>query len=275
MTLKDSITFYDILDISSDASPQEVRDAYVRIKSTYNRDSVALYTLISPEEREETLKQIEEAYIVLSDPQKRRNYDQNYGILNSSDNPFNGIDQTPPPSNVVSIDRVPPMENVSDSDCLLIPPATDFRAPSNPPSAEPIPQGTPPATHLVKDPVSIKLQPQGSDSQISQVYRARTENRSAFPELDPTLLQNIESEADWRGSFLRKVRDAYQISLEEMATITKLTKTYIHAIEEENYARLPAAVYIRGFVIQIAKVLKLPHEKVASAYLSRYHRSKQ
>src|SRR4051812_26547550 len=108
MPLNDNLTHYDILDIPSDASPHEVREAYIRIKATYNRDSIALYSLISQEEREETLKNIEEAFQILSNPEKRRQYDENYGLLSAVENPFAGRTEEKLPRNVVSIDRVPP-----------------------------------------------------------------------------------------------------------------------------------------------------------------------
>jgi curved DNA-binding protein CbpA len=273
-----NITFYDILDISPDASPQEVREAYIRTKSTYNRDNVALYTLISPEEREETLKQLEEAYQVLSDPQKRRDYDQNFGLLASSDNPFLGKEeQTDLPSNVISIDRVPPMEAIADGESFLVPPSTDIPTSDIPvPQSKPIEttQSLPLSSGPRSESISIKILSNTPTPPLHQAFRPRQERRSPFAALDSNLSHAIEIETEWRGSFLRKVRDAYQISLEEMATITKVTKHYILAIEEENYSKLPAAVYIRGFVLQIAKVLKLPHEKVATQYLSRYHHSK-
>ena len=68
---------------------------------------------------------------------------------------------------------------------------------------------------------------------------------------------------------LRKVREARNVPVEEMSEFTKISKAYLIAIEEENYAKLPAAVYLRGFIIQISKYLRLPHEKVATAYMDR------
>ena len=60
-----------------------------------------------------------------------------------------------------------------------------------------------------------------------------------------------------------------------MSAITKISKSYLMAIEEDNFAKLPAAVFLRGFVFQIARVLKLPADKVASAYIARYHKQSQ
>jgi cytoskeletal protein RodZ len=55
-----------------------------------------------------------------------------------------------------------------------------------------------------------------------------------------------------------------------MANITKVSKSYILAIEDENFPKLPAPVFMRGFVTQMAKVLRLPHDQVAAAYMARY-----
>src|SRR4051812_24037021 len=96
MTIGDSPTYYDILDLRPDASPQEVREAYLRTKSTYNKDSVALYTLVSTEEREEMLRRIEEAYEILSNAEKRRDYDRNHGLIGNEGPP---VPQTRPPNN--------------------------------------------------------------------------------------------------------------------------------------------------------------------------------
>src|SRR5688572_15201843 len=113
----ESRNYYDLLEVQPDASSTEIRSAYLRAKAAYKKDSVALYTLMSESETEGLLKQIEEAFVVLSSPERRREYDRKHGILSFADEP---------PANVVSIDRVPPMEAGSSGDELLIAPATDF-----------------------------------------------------------------------------------------------------------------------------------------------------
>jgi cytoskeletal protein RodZ len=92
--------------------------------------------------------------------------------------------------------------------------------------------------------------------------------------VESSLAHEIAQEVEWRGPFLRKVREARRISIEEMSNITKVTKSYLLAIEEENFPRLPAPVFMRGFVTQMAKVLKLPHDQVAAAYMARYYQSR-
>ncbi len=279
MSLNANASFYDILDISTEASPQDIREAYSRTKSTYNRDSVALYTMVSTEEREESLRNIEEAYFTLSHPERRREYDKKHGFISAFENPFAGARDREGPSSpgdvdgpsedkVISIDRHPPMETLQDSDQLLIPPTTDFN-PTSDTSAAPPPA---PTTENVESPQSILGRyPANVTESITRPFKPFTSNRAYFAEIPSSLVHEIEMETEWKGTFIRKVRDAYRISLEEMSGITKITKTYLIAIEEDNYAKLPARIYVRGFVAQIAKVLKLPSEKVATAYLSRYH----
>lgn len=273
MTLNETPSYYDILDISSDASPQEVRDAYIRIKATYNRDSVALYSMVDTEERESTLNTIEEAYAVLSNPEKRRVYDQNFGFLNNAENPFAREEDKAPPSNVISIDRVPPMENLPEGDQFLIPPITDFNPPLRPHAiVNETPEPTPPQPPTPPSIVVHKLEI--SDPAPSKPAGGRTDTRLLTPELDTALVEAVEMETEWKGNFIKRIREAYRISIEEMSAITKVSKTYVIAIEEDNYSKLPAPVYVRGFVSQIAKVLKLPNDRVANAYLARMVRRK-
>lgn len=67
--------YYEILGVSRNASPEEIKKAYRNLVLQYHPDRVP------PEkkkEAEEKFKEISEAYAVLSDPQKRSLYDQ-YG----------------------------------------------------------------------------------------------------------------------------------------------------------------------------------------------------
>jgi cytoskeletal protein RodZ len=59
-----------------------------------------------------------------------------------------------------------------------------------------------------------------------------------------------------------------------MAEMTRISKTHITAIENEDVAKLPADVYVRGYVYQYAKVLKLEPERVATSYLLHFKKLK-
>lgn len=233
-------TYYDLLDIPPSATPSEVRDAYLRAKSAFNKDSVALYSLIDTSERESMLHRIEEAYEILSNEDKRRQYDSYHGIIETT-GVLGG-------AQVVSIDRVPPME-VLGNDELLVPPTTDI--------------GT----------VTVPNPPPQSLTKGSAEHYAETGNRRAGG-INAAIMQEILDQKEWPGSFLRKVREAQSVSLEEMSNLTKISKTYIQAIETEDFKKLPAPVFVRGFLVQIFRILKLPQEKALEPYLQRFNAAK-
>ncbi|NUN98501.1 MAG: hypothetical protein HUU16_20275, partial [Candidatus Omnitrophica bacterium] len=60
MERKQEKTYYEILDIKATASLGEIEQAYRKSKSLYGGDSMALYSLYTPEERQEKLKQLDD-----------------------------------------------------------------------------------------------------------------------------------------------------------------------------------------------------------------------
>jgi hypothetical protein len=276
--LNENLNFYDILEIAPDASAEEIREAYLRIKATYQKEHVALYTLFSPIEREEILRKTEAAYLVLSDSDKRRAYDQNHGLIVWEENPFtrrepapteqqNQIETAPVHlAEVVSIDRTPPMEANELGEEALIAPSTDYAAQNS--------QGTSPDFKGRNQWIQGSSRPSNPNiNQSTTVTRLNPKKASSSdPTYPATLLKEIHEEKDWSGSFIKKLRESLGISIEELSEITKISKNYLKAIEEENFEKLPAAVYVRGFTLQIARTLKLPTNQVFTAYLSRYHR---
>ena len=67
--------FYDLLEISPSATPEEILRAYERARSLYGAGSLAAYALLSPEEGAVLARRIEEAGDVLIDPEARAGYD--------------------------------------------------------------------------------------------------------------------------------------------------------------------------------------------------------
>ena len=84
---------------------------------------------------------------------------------------------------------------------------------------------------------------------------------------DPEMEKKISSTVDWDGSLIKEVREYKNYSVEKMNEITKINTWYITAIENMDTANLPAPVFIRGYVAQIAKVLNLNDKLVADSYM--------
>jgi curved DNA-binding protein CbpA len=87
--------------------------------------------------------------------------------------------------------------------------------------------------------------------------------------VDPEFEKEIESATEFSGEFLQKIREYRNVDILRLAEMTKISKTYLKKIEEEDTQGLPALVYVRGFVYQYAKCLKLNPDLVATSYLHR------
>jgi flagellar biosynthesis protein FlhG len=87
--------------------------------------------------------------------------------------------------------------------------------------------------------------------------------------LQSELTREINAETEFTGPLLRKVREAHGIELAEIVKQTKISTMHLQAIEAETFAELPALVYTRGFVQQLAKFLKLDPTQVSKTYLRR------
>lgn len=82
----------------------------------------------------------------------------------------------------------------------------------------------------------------------------------------------ITPDTEFRGSLLRAVRESQGLEIREISQRSKIGQGYIRAIEEDDYASLPALVYVRGFVFEIAKLLRLDPEQVSRTYIKHYRR---
>lgn len=279
-------SYYEVLDVSFNANPEIIRTAYIRAKNAYNRDSLAAYSLFDKEESKRILNEIEEAYTILSDSDKRRKYDESHGIVSSEsvyDNYHRGNhavaafarDQM---ASQGDLDRYSfeedPFRKVAETATRLKDEQNAAAArqadaaPAPAPAASPAAASyTPPApakplqepSHIERLRALQDIGQPGSGARNYQITRTFEPN----PEMEEKIknLQNVS------GAFLRSVREYRRVSSDEIMNILKISKNYLNALEEDDVARLPANVFVRGFVIQYAKALKLEHDKVATAYM--------
>lgn len=75
-----SPNYYRVLDVDPRATRMEIRESYLRLKSTYNAGSAALYSLISEDEAKEQMALVEEAFRVLNDDNARHEFDRRAGL---------------------------------------------------------------------------------------------------------------------------------------------------------------------------------------------------
>ena len=158
---------YKLLDLDKDATAHEARRAYHRMKALYAEGSLATYSLMTAEQRDEMLDRIERAYMRITREMESR-LSTNASFLFPED--------APPP------DPPEPGESI--------------------------------------------------------------------------------------GAYLKRCRVHLGLTLKDVAVRTRIRTTYLQHIENERLSDLPAPVYLRGFVLEFARVLELPDpESITNDYM--------
>ncbi|MGZ3793414.1 MAG: helix-turn-helix domain-containing protein [Bdellovibrio sp.] len=94
-------------------------------------------------------------------------------------------------------------------------------------------------------------------------------NKTSYPR-NAVFEKEMETWTNWDGSALKKVREYKQLTVHKVSEITKINSYYVSAIENMDVQGLPAIVFVRGYVVQIAKALGLNDKKVADSYMQNF-----
>ena len=79
----------------------------------------------------------------------------------------------------------------------------------------------------------------------------------------------------YRGKTLRQVRERMGINLKTVSTETKINMKILEWIEEEALDKLPALVYVKGFLRGYAQSLGIDPQKVVDGYVQFLNESKK
>jgi hypothetical protein len=84
---------------------------------------------------------------------------------------------------------------------------------------------------------------------------------------------DLPSDAEFNGELLRRVRESYGLSLQQVAERTRITRIHLENVEADRYDHLPATVYLRGILVNLARELRLDPARVSKTYLLAAQRS--
>jgi curved DNA-binding protein CbpA len=261
MINRDLKNYYEVLEIPSTARSEEIYRCYQRAKSAYSSDSLALYSLMSQEECKNVLELVEEAYSILSDPMKRKRYDEARGI-NREYNAlnYNALSDRTAPLRGESIFSNNESNKISSGSVNSMS-ATEFTLNSQATSASSSGDLSPKAAQTL--------------SNTTNVTKLVTQKRFALDYVvNASFEKEIEDATEFTGELLRKIREYKSVDLDRLSDMTKISRLYLQGIESEDYDKLPAPVYVRGFVFQYAKCLKLKPEVVANSFVARMKKLK-
>ncbi len=71
------------------------------------------------------------------------------------------------------------------------------------------------------------------------------------------------------GDLLRETREAKGLSLDQVENATRIRQRLLQALEENDFAELPAPVFVKGFLRNYAQLLELNPDDVLQMYKSQ------
>lgn len=99
-----------------------------------------------------------------------------------------------------------------------------------------------------------------AEAALAVVAAKAREPRPKPPEIPPN--------TEFNGEVLRQVREGRGLSLHQLAERTRISAKHLENVEADRYAALPATVYLRGFLMSLARELGLDPLKVSRSYLT-------
>lgn len=206
MNTENKHNYYEILEVSENATQHDITVAYEKAKRTYSSQNASLSAIFSSEEAHMLRSMIDEAFHVLGNQTYRNIYEKRRQS-----------------------------KRFSESDLTI---------------------------EAIKS-ASLELFP--------DLQRKYNEKEAAYP-VDDAFEKEISQKYDWSGEDLRKVREYKKISIETMHETTKINPWYLAAVEKMDAVNLPAAVFVRGYVIQMARMLGLNDLTVAESYMKVFRK---
>lgn len=256
---------YEVLEVSPGASFAEVRRAYERVRAIFGPSSLAVYSLVSPEEQRAMLLEIEDAYRILADPELRRAHDEEHGHP-----PPEAVDAEPKRTAEPEV-SIPPARG-DDPEVAIRP---EFTPAGRPVAMEVAPLVEPvhaPAPE-VKTAEPLRSEPPDRRAPVAPAHARQTPPplpESARPPAPP--MPEITPQTEFSGPLLRSIRLARALTIQDIAQRTKISPTHLESIEQERWDWLPARVFVRGFLISVARELGLDPEQVCRTFLARRER---
>ena len=267
---------YALLEVNRFAPKSEIVKSYHRIKSAFDPDSLATYSLFDPEEAKAIAARVDEAFRVLIDERKKEIYDRWLLARERGENAVEPV-FTRDAANDAAVATAGATSGTTD-----VKPFT----PRKVPVLRPVPAGGFPAgasaapAAIAPTPQTAPMPPIPQPPVAPMVAGPPIGTRpppANVPPVDEDAIRKILATAAERdGSFFRAVREARGLEIAKIAEITKINTMYLRFIEENNYRDLPAAVYLRGFLVQIARFHKLESpDQIAEAYMAIMEKRKK
>lgn len=79
-------------------------------------------------------------------------------------------------------------------------------------------------------------------------------------------------------AWLRAVREARKVPIEDLSASTRITQRFLDAMERDAYHELPCATFVRGYLRMVVRALEALDgadlDDFVEGYMSRFHRAR-
>jgi curved DNA-binding protein CbpA len=261
--------YYELLEVPPTASAEEIRAAYDRQVELYSPDSVAVYALEDPKQLDHLRSLLLEAMEILTDRDLRSEYDRNLGGERKPlPPPPAGPDDEDGPLPLAALGRAEVPALTSDVDTEREPSDTDETPVPEPEPADADKQPAPLANPAARSqPRRDHAEVMAEESAIANAEQALVQAAARGKEARGRSV-DVASDAEFNGELLRQLREAKGLTLQKLAERTRIATRHLENIEADRYAELPAMVYLRGFLMSIARELGVDGLRVTKSYLA-------
>jgi flagellar biosynthesis protein FlhG len=266
-----ALDHYRVLEVHPKASPKEIQGAYHVLRRALDPDTTPLAPLVAAEALRGTLDRIEDAYRTLIFLESRIAYDRQRVEIGCT-----------------SADQV---RGLHDAVGAAHPALPAIQAPAA------MGEGTPPSTGSVTAaPGTVVAAAAAGVAEARSSPEPHPVDGTSDPATGPEIPAGVVATAGAEpaaepappaeqevsvappqpvpltGAGLAAERVRLGLTLEGIASRTKIRVAYLKAIEEERFDRLPPPVFLRGFIRELAACLGLPSDDAARALLARRER---
>ncbi|MCX6580139.1 MAG: helix-turn-helix domain-containing protein [Candidatus Aminicenantes bacterium] len=282
MNNEDLKKYYEILELDSDASREEIAGAYKHLKNLYSKSSLATIPVDNDwneSDKRGILEQVEDAYLKLLLHAREERADE----LTEDEGPtMTPLDEYQPKEEpVITRDEYHPPEEPAVS--------IDFDE-EEPPKQEPGIKEELFDSFVEEEVLAFDLEEEleveepGVEIEVEKEIEKETERETEREiereiEKEDTQAEKFIGGVDAQpitGAVLKELREKQELGLPDLADSTQVPVEKLEAIEAEAFDTLPEAGYLRYYVTSYARVLGLPDPKdAADQYMKRFREWKK
>lgn len=223
---------FEILELSVNASPEDVADAYMRLKEAYSPDLVSMSSPVKDEiekkRRLDMIAKIEAAYR--------------------------------------SLQRLFEKQGESSARKALIPDQEDDRGQEQEEN-----QDQEKETGSSQWPRYLPLEDEASEAGSEETPEVNSPSPSDETESMTDSQDRPQADiADFSGHTLKEIRERLNMTLDQIYQETKIRIPTLENLENENFADLPPEVYVKGFVKSYALCLSLDPIATVKTYMEKF-----